>query len=739
MRISVVPFSLLLSPIVARTSNSALPLWSAFLGCLSLFLATIPSTRQVNLGNMVVGLLSAFFVALLPLLLFRTYNVMCNSFAVRRRIAIELDPESANTTDAFQIREGLRIMCLTLGLTAKVSVALGFLLLLLSGELPDILKNCYVLDTKTLWLLVVGSGALTGTIFILTLLISIVASPVIPTFLFLPVGGLQVGMLSHFNLSLSGWLDLVVCWLSSLYFMLEKLWKEGTSTKTTNPSQRVYVVMRNMILPAVLYLGVHYIAHLSQTGLSTGRTELPSLVASKHAAPSGHDVFWFNGTESRMMIKDDFLGARPHVDTMADLSLLVTQCHEIDGGKGVDDVVHCLSYLQSEDYLSLPAAGDGMRASEQDPRKANFANADGHGNTLSRYISPSVALAASESSIGTCPGPVIPFHVYWTGSASWRVELFIKAYLYTQNMPCSRLWLWLDCDLDSACVEHMTEDPLFQRFRPLVERGDIVLKAWRFPSQVPLPKGSKFTEDQDSGIKEGLKRVIAKGIVQDANGQQWLMLSPTHIAFSPVVVSDAVRFIVLHEHGGLYCDMDILLMRDMRPMLLPDPISGPRAFAEQWVERAHPADYNTAVISLPANSSLSTYLLQGGLRMGLNFHPKAIGLMMWRDGRNGELAMLQDAVFDPLVTNLRREGTDTCTVPCHKNFESVFMSEVDDAPLEWSSYQGKRLPQAGADARDQNVGHEGDWAPPTNRSMENFFRGAWAYHIHNQVSFLRFR
>ena len=24
---------------------------------------------------------------------------------------------------------------------------------------------------------------------------------------------------------------------------------------------------------------------------------------------------------------------------------------------------------------------------------------------------------------------------------------------------------------------------------------------------------------------------------------------------------------------------------------------------------------------------------------------------------------------------------------------------------------------------------------PNNRTMENFFRGAWTYHIHNQVSF----
>lgn len=29
---------------------------------------------------------------------------------------------------------------------------------------------------------------------------------------------------------------------------------------------------------------------------------------------------------------------------------------------------------------------------------------------------------------------------------------------------------------------------------------------------------------------------------------------------------------------------------------------------------------------------------------------------------------------------------------------------------------------------------EEDKYPPTNRTLENFFRGAWTYHIHNQVS-----
>ena len=107
--------------------------------------------------------------------------------------------------------------------------------------------------------------------------------------------------------------------------------------------------------------------------------------------------------------------------------------------------------------------------------------------------------------------------------------------------------------------------------------------------------------------------------------------------------------------------------------------------------------------------------------MGMNFHPLVIGRMMWWESRNEELAMLQNAVFDPLVTNLRRKGSDVCTVPCHKNFKSAFMRVVEEPEFEWSNYHGPRV--------DDSVG---TW-PPTNRSLSNFFRGAWAYHIHNQV------
>lgn len=726
---------------------------------MSLLLASFHFKHQISVGTIFLGVTSSICVASFPVLLLRTHQALSNAFTLQRQLINEPGLESGNTVDATRRQDESHVFWLTLRLTAVVSTILLLPTLLLSGELQDIYRNCYVLDIQGVWWLLAASGILAGMALILVLLLCKAIAPVMTTIFLLPGSGLQLVILNSFSLMLNVWIDVAMCWLASVYLIIGAgkegmaaqrssthkpgTGKEGVAKKSTS-THKSCSALRNMIFPAVLYGYVHFMAYLSHGGRSIPHVKLIPFVENGHESRIDFDGGWLNRTESSHSGHDDYLGARPHTDAIANLSLLTGQCREVANGKGVDDMVNCLSYLANaeREYLHLPGAGHGVRASEQDPRKAQFVNADGHGNTLSQYVPVVAAQAASASSIGTCAGPVMPFHVYWTGSASWRVELFIKAYLYTQNLPCSRLWLWLDCDVDSDSVNRMlNDDPIIERFRSLIiERGDIVLKEWRFPRRIPLPKRNNDTDEENGfDLNDNQKpgeKFNGSGIDQDSDGQQWLVLDPNRIAISPVAVSDAVRFIVLHLYGGLYCDMDVLLLRDMRPLLLPDSISSPRAFAEQWVERCSPADFNTAVISLPANSSLSSYLLRGGLRMGWNFHPRVIGRMMWRDGRNGELEMLHNAFFDPLVTNLRRKGTNTCTVPCHKNFKSVFMSEVEEAPQEWSNYHRKPLSEAPKNGQDRGDNLEGTSMPFTNRSMEFFFRGAWAYHIHNQVCFI---
>ena len=591
-------------------------------------------------------------------------------------------------------------------------------------------------------------------------------------------------------------------------------------------------LLRNLVSAAFLYLCIYLTIQLASnpSARAKARERVPGLLAGHNAAAPevvkqtkpGHvqvnladssktvtiksHANVFNRPSSAVLPKDDFLGPRPHVDTEADLQMLVEECRgTYDGIEKMRNVFDCLDFLANgeERYHVLPDKVD--RASEQDPRRAEYVDADGTGNTLTSYASVKSAKAPFKSNIGSCAGPIIPYHVYWTGPATWRVEVFIKAYLYTQNLACSRLWLWLDADRSpNAVYKMLNSDPLFVRFLPFVERGDIKVLAWNFPSKIPLPKGLDHTDGigyYQTPSKPNLRgeTTVADGIIQDAAGQQWLTLTPKQMTFLPQAISDAVRFVILHQHGGLYLDMDVLMLRDMRPLLLPRKHS----FAERWAAHSHPGDYNTAIMSLTANSSLSSYLLRGGVRMGTNFHPRVIGRMAWKDGRDQEFLMLETAAFDPIWTEFNWDREGRCTVPCLRDYSAVFKGKQDVIKDEWESYDGPQLPliaesdhpkphTAGSDSaglvshirqklrpsssqrrKRGVVPHRGsqdrldiipmgeplesftateaelaalretgavaeykleeDKYPPNNRTLENFFRGAWTYHVHNQV------
>jgi hypothetical protein len=480
---------------------------------------------------------------------------------------------------------------------------------------------------------------------------------------------------------------------------------------------------------------------------------------------------WFNRPESLVVIKDDYLGKRPDIDMVANLTKLVEECRgSYEKIEKMPFVYDCLKYMDEgeKEYLYKPPKGE--RASEQPPTRAEYLNSDGADNTLAAY--PSYK-AASKTASGQCNGPIVPYHVYWTGPATWRVELFVKSYLYTQNIPCVRLWIWLDGDREPNAIEKMmNHDPIFAKFLPLVERGDVTLKLWKFPSRIPLPKG-----DNTDGVgyyktpwKPDSKNEtrVADGLIRDANGQEWLILSEKQKTFLPVAVSDAMRFVILHIYGGAYFDMDVVMLRDMRPLLIGEEHS----FAERWGAHSGPGDYNTAVMSLTANSSLSSYLLRGGVRMGLNFHPRIIGVMAVKDHRNHEFHMLETAAFDAIWTDFNWDRMGRCTVPCFHDYGQVFKGdrEGNNFPLkdEWEAYSGPQLALASTTkshfwevreneeravvkASSVSVGTvtvdrdalskaeykiEEDNYPPTNRTLENFFRGAWTYHIHNQVGCL---
>lgn len=554
---------------------------------------------------------------------------------------------------------------------------------------------------------------------------------------------------------------------------------------------------RNLSLAFILYVSIYALVNLYESGEAPSAASLfpnpPSDL--RHPRPSDNNAVsapsaattmvppsmlklnkinphanWLNRPASLVTPKDDYMGKRPHIDTVANITRMIEVCRgSYEGLERMPYILDCQKYLENgeSDYFYLPTSKD--RASHQSPAQAELNNADGHNNTLSSY--PSYQ-APSVSSLGQCNGPIIPYHAYWTGPTTWRLELFIKGYLYTQNLPCARLWIWLDCDKNpNAIADMLQRDDKFKRFLPLIERGDVVLKPWKFPSRIPLPpgdntdgKGYYSTPGKPNAVGEV---AVAEGLLRDANGQEWLVLTDKQKTFLPVAISDAVRFVVIHLHGGAYFDVDVLLLRDMRPLL----IGKDHSFAERWGAHPRPGDYNTAVMSLTANSSLSSYFVRGAVRMGMNFHPRVLGLMAVKDGQNHEFHMLETAIFDPIWTEFNWDRLGRCNIPCIRDYSMVFKGSRDAFPSkdEWESYDGPQTeivlemghrtttPAIGRKAAStipkpgKEIGTvktfdsealaqaeyriEEDYYPPTNRTLEHFFKGSWSYHIHNQVSY----
>ena len=391
------------------------------------------------------------------------------------------------------------------------------------------------------------------------------------------------------------------------------------------------------------------------------------------------------------------LSSRPHVNAEVDLPMMITQCRgSAARQERMHNVFDCLAFLANND-------ADYIKQGLFYP-----------------FETPEV-LGRRECGTGKdqlCPGPKFLYHTYWKGPMTWRVELFIKSFLQTQNIYCSQLWLWVDSDSNPDAIINLLMSANFRQFFGLIASDTISLKIWRLPERVPLPAGLDHTDGRGFSRKAigRLPNVTITGdrIFRDEDGQEWLdFYCQNKAALSPVTLSDIFRFVVLHLHGGVYLDMDMLLLRDIRPLLLSK-----RVFTARWGAHEGQGDINTAILSLSPNSSLSSYFLRIGLRLGLSYHPRILGDIARKDGRMKDLLVLETAVFDPVWTEFDGAREGKCTVPCFKAFEDFFMTKIEG---EWES-DGKFVISKGIVP-----------ALIFNRSMNNFFKGAFAYHVHNLV------
>ena len=130
------------------------------------------------------------------------------------------------------------------------------------------------------------------------------------------------------------------------------------------------------------------------------------------------------------------------------------------------------------------------------------------------------------------PDEVVPFHIY-TEVRTEKELLAIKSYIATQDLDRTKLIVWSDYDISNQ-----------ENIQPYKEHLDLrVYDAVEEAKGTPLEGIEKYTKIQDD--------------------------------HNHYMSSGVLRFLVLYKYGGIYMDMDMVLLRDFRPILGQD-------FAYQW-------------------------------------------------------------------------------------------------------------------------------------------------------------
>tara|TARA_R110002020_G_C16317913_1_gene774494 strand:+ start:8797 stop:9780 length:984 start_codon:yes stop_codon:yes gene_type:complete len=124
------------------------------------------------------------------------------------------------------------------------------------------------------------------------------------------------------------------------------------------------------------------------------------------------------------------------------------------------------------------------------------------------------------------------FHVY-TEARTPKELLSIKSYVATQNLQKTQLIVWSDYDI--------SKQENVQPYKNIVD--------FRVYDVKELAKGTPL-----EGVKSHLKT--------EGDHNHWMS-------------SGIMRFLVLYKFGGIYYDMDMVLLRDFKPILGQD-------FAYQW-------------------------------------------------------------------------------------------------------------------------------------------------------------
>jgi len=104
--------------------------------------------------------------------------------------------------------------------TSLLSIAIITPLVLISGELSNILRNCYFLDVPWFWFLISCSSLAAWAVFTSTLALVRATSPLTTNFLGVPRAAVQLVTLGSNRMRIHGWVGVTLCWAGSVWYTL---------------------------------------------------------------------------------------------------------------------------------------------------------------------------------------------------------------------------------------------------------------------------------------------------------------------------------------------------------------------------------------------------------------------------------------------------------------------------------------------------------------------------------------
>ncbi len=214
------------------------------------------------------------------------------------------------------------------------------------------------------------------------------------------------------------------------------------------------------------------------------------------------------------------------------------------------------------------------------------------------------------------------FHVYWYGKITRKQLLCIKSYLATQNLNKTKLIVWLD-------------------YKNGYNENNINI----------IPKHINII------IKKFIPDKLAKGTLFE--GKHYINLEDINLI---KYRSDLARVLFLYHYGGLYYDLDLILIKDLAPFLHLE-------FCYQWSNIIGRG--NNALLSLHKGSNICINLFNKYIKY-IEIEKKQFGLDYNRVIFDYELNLLQlpSSIFDPVWILL--DGKTKSNYSKLNNFDNFF-------------------------------------------------------------------